>query len=333
MDGQQGWSETTPLRAPVYTDEWAGGAFELLRTVIGPLVLGKRFETPEALQICISSIRGNRFAKAALDLAWWDAFARSRNEAVWRLIGGSSPLVDVGADVGIAESLEPLIAEVSAAVQAGAKRVKLKVCPGRDVYVVDAVRSTFPDIVMHIDCNGAYTLDDLPLLRRLDNYELAMIEQPLAYDDLVNHAQLQRQLITPICLDESVGSVQSAKAAIDLCACRWVNLKVGRVGGLTNAIAIYNVCREHGISCWVGGNLESALGQSASLALATLCGACYPADIFPSDRFYEIDLANPPIAFAGAFQIDAGNNAGFGHEPDMDRLARLTIRYEMIEAQ
>ena len=252
---QHGWGETAPWRAPLYSSEWAAGIFAVIRDWLAPLLVGRDIASAGELQSVLAPIKGNYFAKAALDTAWWDLYARREGVPLWRLIGGETDTVGVGADIGVMHSLEALLAEMLKTVQAGFKRVKLKYRPGWELEMIAAVRARFPETVIHVDCNSAYTLEDLPMFRELDQYGLAMIEQPLAHDDLVDHATLQRQIKTPVCLDESIVSVEKARKAIEAGACGWVNIKVGRVGGLTNAIAIHDLCREAGIPCWVGGML------------------------------------------------------------------------------
>jgi hypothetical protein len=210
----------------------------------------------EKLGALLGPFKGNYFAKAGLDLAWWDAYAKSLGEPLWKTIGGKNNRVTVGADISVMEDLNALIECIGKSVDAGFKRVKLKFRPGWGLKMVAAVRQEFPDTVFHVDCNSGFRLDDLEMFKELDRYDLAMIEQPLAFDDLADHARLQMQIDTPICLDESIISLDRARKAIQINACKWVNLKVGRVGGLTNALAIHNYCLDHGIPCWVGGMLE-----------------------------------------------------------------------------
>jgi len=321
-----GWGETAPWGSPLYSGEWAAGAFLAMRDWLAPQLVGRDISSGDQLQAALAPVKGNYFAKAGLDTAWWDLRARHQRVPLWRLVGGRSNLVDVGADIGVMHSMDALIGEMEKAVQAGFKRVKLKYRPGWEIEMIAAVRERFPDTVVHVDCNSAYTLDDLPMLRELDGYGLAMIEQPLAHDDLIDHARLQNQIDTPVCLDESIVSVSKARQAIELDACRWVNIKVGRTGGLTNAIAIHDLCREKGVPCWVGGMLESAIGQSHSMALATLPNMRYPADIFPSSRFYTPDLGEPEIDLCAPSQVRATAAPGIGREPDRGRLERLTIQ-------
>ncbi|MHB9130958.1 MAG: o-succinylbenzoate synthase [Armatimonadota bacterium] len=324
-DGVYGWGESAPWRLPAYSSEWAAGVFLLLRDVLAPAILGTDIDSGEALQLRFAGLKGNPFARAALDTAWWDLHARLLQQPLWQVIGGCRQQVEVGADFGIMESIDALLAEIDTAVRAGFKRIKLKYRPGWELEMVSAVRAAFPDTVFHVDCNSAYHLDALPMFKALDAYGLAMIEQPLAHDDLVDHARLQGEIATPICLDESINSPAAARKAIQLGACRWINIKPGRVGGITPALAIHDICREAGIPCWIGGMLESAVGASHCLALATLPNIQYPSDVFPSNRFYTEDLGVPAMALSGPSVMTASALPGIGAEPDPARLAKHTI--------
>lgn len=321
-----GWAEAAPWRYPSYSPESTAGVFLALREFIAPLVLGQRFESGEAIQSRLSCFKGNQFAKSAIDLAWWDLYAKSRGEPLWKTLGGRSPAVDVGADFGVMDSLDDLLRVIDSAVKDGMKRVKLKCMPGWDLDMVAAVRKAFPKLVFHVDANSAYTLDDLPMFKKLDRHGLAMIEQPLAHDDLMDHAELQRQLETPICLDESITSPAKARKAAAIGACRFVNIKAGRVGGLTNAIKVHDVCMDAGISCWVGGMVASALESGFAMAIATLpnCGK-YPSDIFPRSRFYAEDLCDPAVEFSAPSQVTATDQPGIGVTPNPERLAKWTV--------
>jgi O-succinylbenzoate synthase len=327
-----GWGEGAPWRFPAYSAECASTQFVISRDFIAPLLLGEEFDSGEDLQDRFSGMKGNFFAKAAFDLAWWDLHAKRLGQPLWTVLGGKIPKVDVGADFGVMETVELLIETMDAALQQGYKRVKLKYRPGWDLYMIDAVRKAFPDTTIHIDCNSAYTLNDLDMFKLLDQYNLAMIEQPLTHDDLVDHATLQAVIDTPVCLDESITSVDKARKAIQLKAGRWINIKPGRVGGITNAVAIHDICQEAGIPCWVGGMLESAVGASFCLALATLPNFRYPSDIFPTSRFYKEDLARPPMTHSAPGQFEPSTEPGIGAEPDPDALERLALERVVLEA-
>jgi O-succinylbenzoate synthase len=329
-----GWGEASPLAAPCYSPEWAGGVFAVLRDWLAPAILGHDIDNGADLNRRLALFKGNPFAKAALDTAWWSLHARSTRTPLHRLLGGTRDTVDVGADFGVMDSLDDLIRAVAAAVDAGFRRVKLKFRPGWDTPMLEVVRREFPKLTMHIDCNSGYRLDDLALFRTIDRFELAMIEQPLAHDDLVDHAKLARAIATAICLDESITSLDRARQAIELGSCGWVNIKPGRVGGLTNALAIHDLCRRAGIPCWVGGMLESAVGAAHCVALATLANFTYPADIFPSSRFYHEDLASPAIELLpGAPPRVRAFAAGQEPEPVAERLNACCRQHAALEGE
>jgi O-succinylbenzoate synthase len=325
-----GWGEASPLAAPLYSPEWAAGVFATMRQWLAPRLVGQDIQSGQQLQQLLCPVKGNQFAKGGLDLAWWDLHAQELGQPLYRVLGGSSPVVTVGADFGVMDRIEDLVKSVTAAVAAGFKRIKLKFRPGWDLPMLRAVRQACPDAVIHIDCNSGYRLADAQLFRAVDEFNLAMIEQPLAHDDLLDHAALQKQIRTPICLDESITSVDRTRQALEIGACKYVNIKPGRVGGLTNAVAIHELCQRHGTPCWVGGMLESAVGVAHCIALGTLPGFTYPADVFPTSRFYKQDLAEPEIVLSGISQVTALDRPGIGTVPDPDRLQRLTVEHAAI---
>lgn len=334
--GSSAWGESCPGLAPRYSSEWATGAFALVRDWLAPELVGQYLDSGAALQERLRPFKGNPFAKAALDTAWWSLAATLRGVPLYQLLGGHSPSVAVGADFDVLDSVGQLLEAIARAVDEGFPRIKLKFRPGWGLEMLRAVRQQFPEPRMHVDLNSGYRIEQMEILGRLDDFRLEMIEQPLASDDLIDHARLAQVLRTPICLDESIRSPQQAEQAIDLGSCRWINLKPGRVGGLTPALAIHDACRAAGIGCWVGGMLESAVGARLALALATLDNCTYPADIFPSTRFYERDLAEP------ALQLDhtdcQGPRAvclevpGIGTEPDPERLAAVCREHVVLRA-
>ncbi len=289
------WGESAPLAAPCYSPEWGGGVFEVAKRWLAPRLLGQDVTSGEYLQQQLEAFKGNPFAKAVLDNTWWSLQSALTNLPLHVLLGGEEECVSVGADFGIMDCLDDLLIAINDAVEKGFRRIKLKFRPGWDETMVEVVRDTFPNTVFHIDCNAGYRIQDRDLFRRLDEYNLAMIEQPLNHDDLTDHADLCQYIKTPVCLDESISSQQLAIQAINLNSCSYVNVKPGRVGGLTVARNIHNVCQRSGIPCWVGGMLESGTGGAICTALATLPNFTYPADIFPSERYYRTDLSDQPL--------------------------------------
>lgn len=332
IDGVEGWGEAAPYAIPQYSEDFAAGAFILLRDTLGPFLLGKSVESGAALQDALAPFKGNPFAKSALDTAWWDAFAKRSELPLWKLIGGENPEVPVGADIGLNDDGGALLGMVREAAEQGFQRIKLKFSPASNIDHFRKLREAFPSLPLHIDCNGGFTLSDSKLFETLDDLELAMIEQPLARNDLIDHAALQERLRTPLCLDESITELDKARKAIQIGSCKWINIKIGRVGGLTNAIAIHDYCKAKRIPCWTGGMLESAVGQGASLALATLENMKYPADIFPTERFYEHDLGRPDIRLYSESIVRAPNAPGSGFSPRRGELDRLTIARASIGA-
>jgi len=327
-----GWGETTALAKPTYSSEYTAGVFSAIRAVLAPVLIGKRIDSGRDLHNQLAWVAGNFFAKGGLDAAWWDLFSRIQGQPLWKLIGGKGPVIEVGADFGVQDSIDMLLEKISSAVEARFKRIKLKYSRGWDLDMIAAVRSTFPDTVFHIDCNASYTLDDLPMFKKLDRYNLAMIEQPLMRDDLIDHAELQNSIETPVCLDESITSPAKAYKAIRIGAARWINIKPARVGGMTQALEVNRVCEEEGIPCWTGGMLESALGASFCKALATLPNMKYPADVFPSKRFYEKDLSMPELQLSGPSRMVLSDKPGIGAEPVPERLEQQTIDHVVIDS-
>ena len=325
-----GWGESTPWHSPGYSSEFAQSAYICIREFLAPLILDREVESGENLQELLAPIRGNYFAKAALDSAWWDLHARMNEVPLWKVLGGTDPQAAIGADFGVMESLDALVEAVASAVDAGFERTKLKFRPGWELDMVDVVRRSFPEHTLHVDCNSAYRVGDFTMLKELDNYGLAMVEQPLNHDDLFDHSQLANLLRIPICLDESITSVDRARKAIEMNACRWINIKPGRLGGLTVARQVLSYCESKNIPCWIGGMLESSLGGHQCLALATLPNVKYPSDVFPSDRFYSDDLSKPELRLSGRSRLTAPDTPGSGAAPDERRLQECTVEYAEV---
>lgn len=328
--GIYGWREASPLRLPTYSPEYAEAVFLTVTKVLAPLIINHNINSGCELQNVFSVIKGNQFAKAVLDNAWWDLHAKSQKQPLWKLIGGIRNTIDAGDDFGIQDSLDILIDKVEKSLSRGYKRIKLKFAPNWDLKMLNGVRENFPDAIIHIDCNSAFSLDDIDMFKQLDKFKLAMIEQPLASDDLFDHAKLQKHITTPICLDESITSVHKAKKAIEMNACKWINVKPARVGGITNAIEIIEIAEKAGIPCWIGGMLESAVGAGFCLALATLKNIKYPGDIFPSDKFYDLDLGTPPLIHSSPSQFIVSDAPGIGFEPIPELLEKFTINQSRI---
>lgn len=331
-NNEYGWGETTPLRAPCYSPEWAGGVFALLKEFFAPRIIGKNIKNSDELHQLLQPFKGNPFAKAGLETAWWNLKAKMEGEPLHRILGGATHPVEVGADFGVEDSVDILLKKIEKAIDQGYPRIKLKFRLGWDINVVKAVRDHFPDYTFHVDCNAAFTLKHIELFKKLDRFELAMIEQPLIYTDLLGHAKLQKEIETPICLDESITSPEVARQAIELGSCKYINIKPGRVGGLSSAVKIHNMCMEAGIPCWVGGMLESAVGRGILAELATLPNFKYPADIFPSKKFFTEDLAAPEISLCSPGKIDVSKVPGIPYEPKEKKLKDLTLKRCIIRS-
>lgn len=319
-----GWGESAPWEHPAYSPESAEGAYLTAARFIAPLLLGKEIASGGDLQKALQCIKGNPFAKAAFDLAWWDLQSKLEQRPLWCMLGGVRQEVDCGADIGVLNTIDELLVEIARAMDAGYKRLKLKYRPRWELDMLEAVRKRFPDITMHVDCNSAYTLADRAMLKELDAFNLAMIEQPLMHDDLICHAMLQKEIKTPICLDESITSPDKADKALQIGACRYINIKPGRVGGITNALKIHDLAQAAQVPCWIGGMLESSLGAHACVALATLPNVKYPSDLFPTSRFYHHDLSRPRMEHSSPSRFRAPDTPGIGAEPDAEALLERT---------
>jgi O-succinylbenzoate synthase len=276
-------------------------------------------------------VKGNRFAKAGLEMACWDAEARAQGTPLHSLLGGTRVEILSGVSLGIESQVEVLFDQIDRYLEEGYRRIKLKIAPGWDVDVVRRVRQRYPSVPLQVDANSAYTLDDLPTLQVLDAFDLILIEQPLAHDDIIDHARLQAALKTPICLDESIHSADDARKALDLGACRAINIKVSRLGGLLEAKRVHDVCRTRGVPVWCGGMHEFGVGRAANVAIAALPGFTLPGDVSGSDKYYAEDIVEPPIrAHQGAITVFEG--PGLGVEPIEERIEARTLRAVTLEA-
>jgi len=288
--------------------------------------------TAEAVGTLLAPVKGHRMAKAAIENALWDAEAREKNLPLWKLLGGTHREIACGVSIGIQESVEQLLEKIAAELAAGYRRIKVKVKPGWDVKVLDRIRSRWPDIALSCDANSAYTLDDLDHLKSFERFNLLMIEQPLWWDDFYFHARLQKQLTTAICLDEAIHSARDAQAAADLGACRIINIKVGRVGGFSEAIAIHDVCRAQKIPVWCGGMLEAGIGRSHNIALSTLENFTLPGDVSASKRYWLEDIIEPEVEVTPTGLIHVPDRPGTGFRVREDLIEKLTVHKETLRA-
>ena len=330
----EGWGETTPLYAPCYSPESSVGVYHTIREFFAPQIVGQEFPTARDLADRLKHFKGNYFAKAGVENAWWLLKAKMEGKPLHKLLGGTRDIVESGTAHGIKENLDMLMQAIQQGIDAGYKRTKLKFARGWGLEMLKPVRANFPNHTFHIDCNSSFTFDDLSMFKEVDKLGLAMIEQPLPHDDLVDHAKLQAQIDTPICLDESIKSVRDMRLAIELKSCRYVNIKHGRVGGLQSAIDIHNMARDNGIPAWVGGMLESSLAVGISVELATLGNFVYPNDIGPSSQFIKEDITEPTLEFPGKEKVFIPSTVpGIPYLPDKAKLAAHTRDKFVLEAQ
>ncbi len=330
-DGVSGWGEVTAGENPFYNEEWTGSVWPLLIDYIVPRVLKHEFSSPAEVASRTSHIRGHNMARAGVETAIWDLQARLNNEPLWKTIGGGARReIACGVSIGIQDAVEHLIGKVEAELAAGYQRIKMKIKPRWDVEVIRQVRQHFPSIKLMADANSAYTLKDREHLKELDEFYLMMIEQPLAHDDIIDHAVLQSALDTPICLDECIRSAHQAEQAIRLKAGRIVNIKLGRVGGFREAKLVHDVCEANGIPVWCGGMLESGIGRAHNIALSTLPNFVLPGDVSASKRYWKRDIVTPPIEVTSRGTIQVSDAPGFGYELDEDYLESLVVRREIL---
>jgi O-succinylbenzoate synthase len=323
--GVIGWGECASPSDPFYCCETTETCWHILRDFLAPLVLDREWSTIDELVGCYRLVKGNRFARAGLEMACWDALARSRGQTLRVLLGGTRSEILSGVSLGIDDRIESLLDLIARYLEEGYRRIKLKIGPGRDVEVLRRVRKRYPTIALQVDANSAYTLDDLPTLKALDQFDLLSIEQPLADDDIIDHARLQAALQTPICLDESIHSADRARHALDLGACRVINIKVSRLGGLREAKLVHDLCLARGVPVWCGGMHEFGIGRAANIAIASLPGFTTPGDVSGSDKYYAEDIVDPPIlAHDGAIKVP--DAPGLGVEPVEERIRARTIR-------
>jgi o-succinylbenzoate synthase len=329
-DGAEGWGECTAGEEPFYSYEWTETAWTTIHEFLAPMVIGRNIESAAHAFSLMKSLRGHRMAKATIENACWDLEAKKLGVPLWKHLGGSRTEISCGVSIGIQDSVEILLEKIRKEVDAGYQRIKIKIKPGWDVKVVERVLNEFPTIRLMGDANSAYSLKDVALFKELDNFKLMMLEQPLAHDDIFDHAQLQKQIETPICLDESICSAEDATHAIDLGSCRIINIKLGRVGGHSEAQRVEKVAREKNIPVWCGGMLESGIGRAHNIAMSTLSGFTLPGDVSASSRYWEEDVIDPPVTISKSGTIQAPNAPGIGFGINLPRIEAATIRKETI---
>jgi O-succinylbenzoate synthase len=332
-DGISGYGECVAEKDPYYSSETNDTVWHIIAEFIAPRLLGAEFEHPRDVFPAFKAIRGHNMAKAAVEMAAWDLFARQRGEPLARVLGGTRDRIASGVSIGIQPTLDDLVAKVERELAAGYRRIKIKIKPGWDVRPVERLRERFGAIPLMVDANAAYQPADAGHLAALDAFGLMMIEQPLDYDDVAEHAALQRRLKTPICLDESIKTVGIARQAIAAGACRIINIKPGRVGGFGESIRLHDLCASHEIPVWHGGMLESGIGRAANIHLSTLPNFSLPGDVAASRRYFDPDLIEPPVEVAADGTIAVPTGPGLGVTIREDRVDNATMKKTMFKAQ
>lgn len=325
-DGAEGWGEITCGESPGYSDEWTDSAWVTAEKILAPMVVGKEFGTAADVWGLMKWVRGHRMAKSGIETACWDLEAKKLGVPLWKHLGGVNQVIECGVSIGIQDSVEQLLEKIRVEVDAGYKRIKIKISPTWDYDVIKAVRKEFGDILLMGDANSAYTLADIDKLRSLDEFDLMMLEQPLPHDDIIDHAKLQAQIKTPICLDEPIKSPDDARKAIELKSGKIINLKNGRVGGHTQSKLVEKVCRENGIPVWCGGMLESGVGRAHNIAISTLAGYTMPGDVSASKRYWHEDIISPEVEVSAEGTITVPDGPGIGFEIRRDRIYKATVR-------
>jgi o-succinylbenzoate synthase len=332
-EGLTAYGECVATREPGYSYETTGTAWHILKDFIAPLILGRDVTDAQDFQKRVEGIRGHHLAKAGVEMALWDLIGKREHKSLREMFGGKREKVEVGVSVGIQESASALVGTVASYLEQGYRRVKIKIKPGRDVNETSAIRKQYPDLRLQVDANSAYTLETADALKPLDDLDLLLIEQPLFEDDIWDHRKLQAEFRTPICLDESIISPRHARYALEMGACRIINIKPARVGGLSQGIAIHDLCRAQDVPVWCGGMLETGVGRASNLALASLPGFVLPGDISASDRYYHRDITNERFALNDDSTIDVPNGPGLGVTMDEAALKEFTLSAITLEEE
>ena len=332
-DGVVGYGEATSPEGPFYNHESTETAWHILKDFVIPPILSANINHPLDVAPLLKRIRGHNMAKAALETAIWDLYSRKLKKPIYQLLGGSRQSLDCGVSIGIQESIDELLTKIDRELEAGYQRIKIKIKPGWDVKVVQEIRKRFQKIILMCDANSAYKLQDLEHLKALDDFGLLMIEQPLAWNDILDHVQLQKALKTPICLDESILDAEDARKAIEAGACQIINIKLGRVGGYSEAIKVHNICHSHQIPVWCGGMLESGIGRAHNIALSTLKNFSLPGDVSASKRYFHEDIVDPAIEVDSSGKIHVLPEIGIGFQPNMSRINKVTVRTKYFRSK
>ena len=330
VDDVTGWGECVAGETPTYSPETTETAWHVLRDHLWPLMKGKEFGSAADVWELMANVRGHNMAKGGLEAAIWDAEAKQKGVPLAKLIGGTRDEIACGVSVGIKDSPGALVAAVSHELAAGYQRIKVKIKPGKDIEYLQRLRLEFPRIKLMVDANSAYALEDWPLLQQLEAFYLMMIEQPLGWDDLYSHIELQRKLSTPICLDECIHTEEHASAAIALGACKIINIKLGRVGGYTVAKRVHDLCQQNHLPVWCGGMLESGIGRAHNIAISSLPNFILPGDITASKRYWHEDIIDPEVTVSAQGTIKVPAGSGIGFTPRLDLIEKLSVRTERL---
>lgn len=331
-DGTVGYGESSAFAQPFYNEEFRDGSWDLIVEQMLPLVFNQEIAHPDDIYQYLNGFRRNNMSKSAINCALWDIYAKQNDLTLTQALGGTKSKVETGVSIGVQASPEALVETVRGYLNDGYRRIKMKIKPGKDYDYLAAVRKEFPDAMLMADANSAYRLKDIPMLKRLDDLNLIMIEQPLEPGDLVDHAELQSQIKTKVCLDESITSIGDTRKMIKLGSGRIINIKVARVGGLTIAKQIQKMASEAGIECWCGGMLDSGVARASNIAAATLPGYTLPNDIAASGRYYDEDIIKPMIALDGTY-IDVPQTKGLGFEIDQENLEKFTVQKQVVKSK
>jgi len=329
-DGADGWGEITCGELPGYSDEWTDSAWVTVEKILAPMVVRKQVDSAAGIWDLMKWVRGHRMAKSGIETACWDLEAKKASVPLWRHLGGVRKEIECGVSIGIQDTVSQLLDKIETELNAGYRRIKIKIAPGWDYDVIAAVRKHFGDIPLMGDANSAYSLSDLDLLKSLDEFGLMMLEQPLGYDDIVDHATLQAAIKTPICLDEPIKSPDDARKAIQLKSGKIINLKNGRVGGHTQSKLVEKICRENSIPVWCGGMLESGIGRAHNIAISTLSGYTLPGDVSASKRYWTEDVIEPEVEVSAKGTICVPEEPGIGYKLRTDRINKIAVRKTRI---
>jgi len=333
VEGASGWGEVTAGETPSYNSETTDTAWHVISDFIAPLIAGKTLARASEFPEMVSHIRGHEMAKSAVENALWDAQAHLAGVPLFRLLGGTMEEIACGVSLGIRENPDALLARVEEELRSGYQRIKLKIKPGKDYDFVAAVRRKFPKILLSVDANSAYRLEDAHHLKKFDEFHLLMMEQPLSWDDIYAHSKLQALIQSPICLDECIHNTRHALTAIELKACRIINIKGGRVGGHTEARTLQKACKDGGVPVWCGGMLESGVGRAHNIAMSTLPGFTLPGDVSASQRYWDEDIIEPVVEVTAQGTIRVPQSPGMGYAVRRDRVEKLTVRQNQWRAR